>query len=187
VALQSSLKSRIGISTGIKYGGDGVAQLLSLETFYNFILTVILEASCAAHPDYTALHFRYQHPPLGKHPPKISVTRKRLPSRKTCNGLPSKDPLVYGKAMKLQAHITAIKDVVTAIGFMITIAVLLGSALVFFIVGAWDGAVWLFKADWQTTNFQVPFWAFVVAIPAYLFNRMFAGWLKPLDHNSRRD
>jgi hypothetical protein len=28
------------------------------------------------------------------------VTRKRLPSRITCNGLPSKDPLAYDKAMK---------------------------------------------------------------------------------------
>jgi len=89
--------------------------------------------------------------------------------------------------MKLKDRITAIKDVIAALGFMFTMAVLLGSALTFLIVGVWDGAVWLFKADWQTTNFQVPFWAFVVAIPAYLFNRMFAGWMKGLDHNSRRD
>ena len=79
--------------------------------------------------------------------------------------------------MTFKARITAIKDVVAALGLMFTMAVLLGSALVFLIVGAWDGAVWLFKADWQTTNFQVPFWAFVVAIPAYLFNRMFADWM----------
>ena len=64
--------------------------------------------------------------------------------------------------MTFKARITAIKDVVAALGLMFTMAVLLGSALVFLIVGAWDGAVWLFKADWQTTNFQVPFWAFVV-------------------------
>ena len=99
--------------------------------------------------------------------------------------------------MKLLARITAIKDVVGALGLMITIAVLLGSALVFLMVGAWDGAVWLFKADWRTTNFQVPFWAFVVAIPTYLLNRMFADSmnkgteqkLKELEErrNSRRD
>ena len=99
--------------------------------------------------------------------------------------------------MTFKARITAIKDVVAALGFMFTMAVLLGSALVFLIVGAWDGAVWLFKTDWQTTNFQVPFWAFVVTIPAYLFNRMFADWmteeteqkLKELEErrNSRRD
>ena len=99
--------------------------------------------------------------------------------------------------MTFKARITAIKDVVAALGLMFTMAVLLGSALTFLIVGAWDGAVWLFKADWQTTNFQVPFWAFVVTIPAYLFNRMFADWmteeteqkLKELEErrNSRRD
>ena len=99
--------------------------------------------------------------------------------------------------MTFKAHITAIKDVVAALGLMFTMAVLLGSALTFLIVGVWDGAVWLFKADWQTTNFQVPFWAFVVTIPAYLFNRMFADWmteeteqkLKELEErrNSRRD
>ena len=149
-------------------------------------------------PPYTIEQFIHViHAPLGNRPLNFSVTRKRLPSRKTCNGLPSKDPLVYGKAMKLQAHITAIKDVVTAIGFMITIAVLLGSALVFFIVGAWDGAVWLFKTDWQTTNFQLPVWAIMVAIPAYLLNRMFKDWvgeatqedLKELEEvrDSRRD
>ena len=37
---------------------------------------------------------------------KISMTRKRLPSRKTCNGLPNKDPLDYDKAMKYLAFIT---------------------------------------------------------------------------------
>ena len=79
--------------------------------------------------------------------------------------------------MTFKARITAIKDVVAALGFMFTMAVLLGSALVFLIVGAWDGAVWLFKTDWQTTNFQVPVWAIFVAIPAYLLNRMFKDWV----------
>ena len=79
--------------------------------------------------------------------------------------------------MKRQARITAIKDVVAALGFMFTMAVLLGSALTFLIVGAWDGAVWLFKADWRTTNFEVPVWAIFVAIPAYLLNRMFKDWM----------
>ena len=99
--------------------------------------------------------------------------------------------------MTFKARITAIKDVVAALGLMFTMAVLLGSALVFLLVGAWDGAVWLFKTDWQTTNFQVPVWAILVAIPAYLLNRMFKDWvdeateedLKELDErrNSRRD
>ena len=76
-------------------------------------------------------------------------------------------------------------------------AVLLGSAFVFLIVDAWDGAVWLFKTGWPTTNFQVPVWAISVAIPAYLLNRMFKDWvdeateenLKELEEgrNSRRD
>ena len=79
--------------------------------------------------------------------------------------------------MKLKDRITDLKNVAGAFGLMFTIAVLFVSVLTFLIVGAWDGAVWLFKADWQTTNFQVPFWAFVVTIPAYLFNRMFADWM----------
>jgi len=49
--------------------------------------------------------------------------------------------------MTFKARITTIKDVVAALGFMFTMAVLLGSALVFLIVGAWDGTVWLFKTD----------------------------------------
>ena len=79
--------------------------------------------------------------------------------------------------MKLRAYITAAKDVIGAMGLMITIAVLLSSALVFLVVSAWDGAVWLFKADWRTTNFQVPVWAILVAIPVYLLNRMFKDWV----------
>ena len=120
-----------------------------------------------------------------------------MSSRITLYGLSTKDPLDYDKAMTLKARITAIKDVVAAIGLMITIAVLLGSALVFLIVGAWDGAVRLFKTDLQTTNFQVPVWAILVAIPTYLLNRMFKDWvdeateedLKELDERriSRRD
>ena len=148
---------------------------------------MILEPTRSAHTDHPAQHFQYQHTPVEKRPLKISVTRKRLQSRKIYNGLLGKYLLAYDKAMKLKDRITAIKDVIAALGFMFTMAVLLGSALTFLIVGAWDGAVWLFKADWRTTNFQVPFWAFVVAIPAYLFNRMFADWMKDPDHNSRRD
>jgi hypothetical protein len=86
---KTAYKSSFSVGTGIEYGGDGVAQLLSLEAFYNFVLTMILETSCAAHPDYTALHFRYQHTPVEKRPLKISVTSKRLPSRKPamdCSG-----------------------------------------------------------------------------------------------------
>jgi len=79
--------------------------------------------------------------------------------------------------MTFKARITAIKDVVAALGLMFTMAVLLGSALVFLLVGAWDGAVWLFKTDWQTTNFQASVWAIFVAIPAYLLNRMFKDWV----------
>ena len=52
-----------------------MAQLLGLETFYNFILAMILETSSAAHLDHAALHFRYQHTPVEKRPLKISVTR----------------------------------------------------------------------------------------------------------------
>ena len=89
--------------------------------------------------------------------------------------------------MKLKNRISDLKDVGTAFGLIVTIVVLFGSVLTFLIVGAWDGAVWLFKADWRTTNFQVPFWAFIVAIPAYLFNRMFPDWMKGPEDNSRRD
>ena len=53
---KAAKETSCGISTWIKYSGDGVAQLLRLEPFYNFIFTVILETSSAAHPDYTALH-----------------------------------------------------------------------------------------------------------------------------------
>ena len=138
---------------------------------------MILESTRSAHPDHPALHFHYQHTPVEKLPLKISVTRKRLQSRKICNGLLRKYLLAYDKAMKLKDRITDLKNVAGAFGLMFTIAVLFVSVLTFLIVGAWDGAVWLFKADWQTTNFQVPFWAFVVTIPAYLFNRMFADWM----------
>ena len=79
--------------------------------------------------------------------------------------------------MKLKDRITDLKDVAGALGLMFTMVVLLGSALVFLIVGAWDATVWLFKTDWQTTNFQVPVWAILVAIPAYLLNRMFKDWV----------
>ncbi len=86
--------------------------------------------------------------------------------------------LAYDEAMKLKDRITNLKGIVGSIGFMFfTLPVLIGSVLTFLIVGAWDGAVWLFKADWRTTNFEVPVWAFFVAIPAYLFNRMFADWM----------
>ena len=37
-------------------GAEGMAQLLSFEAFYNFILTMILETTRSAHPDYPALH-----------------------------------------------------------------------------------------------------------------------------------
>ena len=33
------------------------------------------------------------------------------------------------------------------------------------ILGIWDGLVWLFKADWRTTDFQGVFWAAVVGKP----------------------
>jgi len=85
-----------------------MGQLLGLEAFYNFILAMILETTRTAHLDHAALHFRYQHTPVEKRPLKISVTRKQLPSRKTCNGLPRKDPLAYDKAMKLLASILMI-------------------------------------------------------------------------------
>jgi len=49
--------------------------------------------------------------------------------------------------MTFKARITAIKNVVATLSFMFTMAVLLGSALVFLIVSAWNGAVWLFKTD----------------------------------------
>ena len=99
--------------------------------------------------------------------------------------------------MKLKDRITDLKNVAGAFGLMFTIAVLFVSVLTFLIVGAWDGAVWLFKTDWQTTNFQVPVWAILVAIPAYLLNRMFKDWVdeaieedfEELDErrNNRRD
>ena len=99
--------------------------------------------------------------------------------------------------MKIKDYITNLTDATAALGLIITIVVLLGLVFVFVVFGAWDGAVWLFKADWRTTNFQVPFWAFVVAIPTYLLNRMFADSmnkgteqkLKELEErrNSRRD
>jgi len=91
------------------------------------------------------------------------------------------------EAMKLKDRISDLKDVGTVFGWIIATVVLFGSVLTFLIVGAWDGAVWLFKADWRTTNFEVPVWAFLVAIPAYLFNQMFGDWMKDDDHNSRRD
>ena len=81
---------------------------------------MILETTRTAHPDYTALHFRYQHTPLGKHPLKISVTRKRLPSRITCNGLRSKDPLAYDKAMKLLALVTVMLGCLSLAGCVTT-------------------------------------------------------------------
>ena len=85
--------------------------------------------------------------------------------------------LAYDKAIKLKDRISDLKDVGTTFDLIVTIAVLFGSVLTFLIVGAWDGAVWLFKTDWQTTNFQVPVWAIFVAIPAYLLNRMFKDWV----------
>ena len=109
-----------------------MAQLLSLEAFYNFVLTMILEATRSAHPNHPALHFQFQHTPVEKRPLKIYVTRKRLQSRKIGNGLLRKYLLAYDKAMKLKDRITDLKNVAGA---------------------------------------------FVVTIPAYLFNRMFADWM----------
>ena len=48
---------------------------------------------------YTYDYFYLESGTLEKPSLKISVTRKRLPSRITCNGLPSKDPLVYDQAI----------------------------------------------------------------------------------------
>lgn len=36
--------------------------------------------------------------------------------------------------------------------------------VVILVVGTWDGLVWLFKADWRTTNFGIPVLAFFVAV-----------------------
>jgi hypothetical protein len=60
---------------------------------------MILETTRSAHPDHPAQHFQYQHTPVEKRPLKISVTTKRLQSRKTCNGLPSNDPIKLGKVI----------------------------------------------------------------------------------------
>jgi len=38
-------KTSFGISTGIEYGGDGMAQRLSLELFHHFIFTVIFKTT----------------------------------------------------------------------------------------------------------------------------------------------
>ena len=67
-ALQSNLKTRLRISTEIKFSGDGVAQLLSLEALHHFILTMILETTRTAHPDHPALHFR------GHQTPRMAMT-----------------------------------------------------------------------------------------------------------------
>ena len=41
-----------------QYRRDSMTQLLNLEAFDGFIVAVILEASCAAHPGHPTLHFR---------------------------------------------------------------------------------------------------------------------------------
>ena len=43
------------------------------------------------------INFYLESGTLEKRPLKISVTRKRLPSRKTRNGLLRKDPLAYAR------------------------------------------------------------------------------------------
>ena len=53
---KATQEARFGIGTGIKYSGDGMAQLLDLEAFDGVVLTMVLKTSCAAHPDHPALH-----------------------------------------------------------------------------------------------------------------------------------
>jgi hypothetical protein len=60
--------------------------------------------TCQLRYDY----FYLESGTLEKLPLKISVTRKRLPSRITCNGLPRKDPLLYDEAMRLRLRPTSI-------------------------------------------------------------------------------
>ncbi len=46
-------------------------------------------------------------------------------------------------------------------------------AVVAIIVGAWDGLVWLVKADWRTTDFVVPIIAGPAAVVFGILTRAF--------------
>lgn len=43
----------------------------------------------------------------------------------------------------------------------------IAAALTFFFVGFWDLLVWLTNADWKTTNFLVPKWAFIISLASF--------------------
>ena len=49
------------------------------------------------------------------------------------------------------------------------------------ILGIWDGLVWLFKADWRTTEFQGVFWAAVVGVPSLILSGVFGVLAEKLD------
>ena len=69
--------------------------------------------------------------------------------------------------------------IIGLIGVLCGIAAWLAIAATIF-VGAWDTAVWLFKADWQTTNFAVPKVAGIAAVILWFTNQLFIGAMEML-------
>ena len=54
------------------------------------------------------------------------------------------------------------------------------------IVGIWDGLVWLFKADWQTTHFQGVWLAGIVLVPSSILCGILTALLEELEEWSER-
>lgn len=50
--------------------------------------------------------------------------------------------------------------------------VVLVSVVVGVTFGVWDILVWLFKADWRTTHFEVPLWSLAFYVVAWVLERV---------------
>ena len=64
------------------------------------------------------------------------------------------------------------RSVVVGLGVIFGIGAFLSGAIAV-IVGVWDFVVWLFKADWRTTDFQAPVVSAVVFVVCYFAFKVF--------------
>ena len=87
--------------------------------------------------------------------------------------------------------INAVATVIGLMGVLCVIGTFLALGATVF-VGAWDTAVWLFKADWRTTNFAVPIVAGIATVVLWVATRILfsvveglSGWADRLDPDLR--
>ncbi len=82
--------------------------------------------------------------------------------------------------------------IINTIGPLVGVAVGLFSVVAWIagivggIVGIWDGLVWLFKADWRTTHFQVVLLAGIVFVPSLVLVGILTALLEELEEWSER-